>query len=159
MRVMAIDYGTKAIGLAICDELQLTVRPLTTVRQEKQNRKQVIERICELAREHEAGVLVVGLPLNMDGTRGEAVERVEAFIADLQSQLSGSMAIPPIQIDTIDERLTSYEADQILREMGVSQKERKAKSDEYAAVLILQDYLDGQQRRKTLESSSSQSFQ
>jgi putative Holliday junction resolvase len=155
MRVMAIDYGTKAIGLAICDELQLTVRPLTTIRREKQTRKQVIERICELAGEHEAGTLVVGLPLNMDGTRGEAAAKVEMFVADLQSHL----AIPPIPINMIDERLTSYEADQILREMGVSQKERKAKSDEYAAVLILQDYLDGQQRRKTSESYSSQSFE
>jgi putative Holliday junction resolvase len=56
---------------------------------------------------------------------------------------------------TIDERLTSYEADQILREMGVSPKERKAKSDEYAAVLILQDYLDGLASRKNIEPFSS----
>jgi len=164
MRVMAIDYGMKAIGLAICDELQLTVRPLTTVRREKQNRRQTLERIGELVRAHEAGTLVVGLPLNMDGTRGEAAEKVETFIADLQAQLSDSPAdsmesLTAIPIVTIDERLTSYEADQILREMGVSQKERKAKSDEYAAVLILQDYLDGQSRRKTSESPSSQLFQ
>ena len=152
MRVMAVDYGAKAIGLAICDELQLTVRPLTTVRREKQNQRQAARRVCELAGEHEAGALVVGLPLNMDGTRGEAARKVEAFIADLQSQLS-------IPVVTIDERLTSYEADQILRQMGVGQKERKARSDEYAAVLILQDYLDGLERRRTSESSSSQPFQ
>jgi putative Holliday junction resolvase len=105
-----------------------------------------------LAREHGVGVLVVGLPLNMNGTRGDAAGKVEKFVADLRPHLS-------IPIVLIDERLTSYEADQILREMGVSQKERKAKSDEYAAVLILQDYLDGEQRRKTSESYSSQSFQ
>ncbi len=155
MRVMAIDYGTKAIGVAICDELQLTARPLTTIRREKQNRKQAAERVCELARQHEVAALVVGLPLNMDGTRGEAAEKVERFIANLRVQLVD----PPIPIDMIDERLTSYEADQILREMGVSQKERKAKSDEYAAVLILQDYLDGQRRRKASDSSSSHSLQ
>lgn len=143
MRVMAVDYGTKAIGLAICDELQLTVRPLTTIRREKWDRNRVAERISNLVVEHEIGTLVVGLPLNMDGTRGEAVENVERFIADLQ------LSIP---IVTIDERLTSYEADQILREMGVSLKERKARSDEYAAVLILQDYLDGQSRRAPPES-------
>jgi putative Holliday junction resolvase len=153
MRVMAIDYGTKAIGVAICDELQLAARPLATIRRERQNQKQAIERICELARQHEVGALVVGLPLNMDGTRGEAAEKVERFIADLRSQLADP-PILPIPVDMIDERLTSYEADQILREMGVSQKERMAKSDEYAAVLILQDYLDGQQRRKTFDSSS-----
>ena len=155
---MAIDYGTKAIGVAICDELQLTARPLATIRREKQNQKQVARLICELARQHEVGALVVGLPLNMDGTRGEAAEKVERFVADLRSQLADA-PIPPIPIEMIDERLTSYEADQILREMGVSQKERKAKSDEYAAVLILQDYLDGQQRRKTSDSSSSHSLQ
>ncbi len=160
MRVMAIDYGTKAIGLAICDELQLTVRPLTTVRREKQNRKQTLERISELAHEHEIGALVVGLPLRMDGTRGDAAEKVETFIAELQAQLLDSMeSAMAIPIVTIDERLTSYEADQILREMGVSQKERKAKSDEYAAVLILQDYLDGQSRRKPADSPSSQPLQ
>jgi putative Holliday junction resolvase len=152
MRVMAIDYGAKAVGVAICDELQLTVRPLTTIRREKQNQMPVVERIGELAREHGVGVLVVGLPLNMNGTRGDAAGKVEKFVADLRPHLS-------IPIVLIDERLTSYEADQILREMGVSQKERKAKSDEYAAVLILQDYLDGEQRRKTSESYSSQSFQ
>ncbi|MEO6725826.1 MAG: Holliday junction resolvase RuvX [Blastocatellia bacterium] len=152
MRVMAIDYGTKAIGVAICDELQLTVRPLTTIRREKQNQMPPVERVGDLAREHEIGALVVGLPLNMNGTRGDAAEKVEKFVADLRPHLS-------IPVIFIDERLTSYEADQILREMGVGQKERKAKSDEYAAVLILQDYLDGQLRQQASGSSSSQSFQ
>ncbi|HMV47075.1 MAG TPA: Holliday junction resolvase RuvX [Blastocatellia bacterium] len=150
MRVMAVDYGTKAIGLAISDELQLTVRPLTTIRREKRDRNRVAERIGNLVVEHEIGTLVVGLPLNMDGTRGEAVENVERFIAGLH------LSVP---IVTIDERLTSYEADQILREMGVSLKERKARSDEYAAVLILQDYLDGLSRRNLVGDVTFTSFQ
>ncbi|MGE0882649.1 MAG: Holliday junction resolvase RuvX [Blastocatellales bacterium] len=141
MRVMAVDYGSKAIGLAISDELQVTVRPLTTIRRERKKHRQVIESLCNLVDEYQVATVVVGLPLNMDGTRGEAVEKVESFISELQPRLS-------VPIVTIDERLTSYEADQILREMGASQKERKAKSDEYAAVLILQDYLDGQFRQK-----------
>jgi putative Holliday junction resolvase len=152
MRVMAIDYGTKAVGVAISDELQLTVRPLTTIRREKHNHMPVVERVSELAIEHEISVLVVGLPLNMNGTRGDAAEKVETFVAGLRPHLT-------IPIILIDERLTSYEADQILREMGIGQKERKAKSDEYAAVLILQDYLDGQLRQKTSDPSSTQSFQ
>lgn len=138
---MAVDYGSKAIGLAISDELQVTVRPLTTIRRERKKHRQVIESLCNLVDEYQVATVVVGLPLNMDGTRGEAVEKVESFISELQPRLS-------VPIVTIDERLTSYEADQILREMGASQKERKAKSDEYAAVLILQDYLDGQFRQK-----------
>lgn len=138
---MAVDYGSKAIGLAISDELQVTVRPLTTIRRERKKHRQVIESLCNLVDEYQVATVVVGLPLNMDGTRGEAVEKVESFISELQPRLS-------VPIVTIDERLTSYEADQILREMGAGQKERKAKSDEYAAVLILQDYLDGQSRQK-----------
>lgn len=152
MRVLALDYGTKAIGLAICDELQLTVRPLMTIRRERQDRKRVAQRIRDLVVEHEIGALVVGLPLNMNGTRGEAVERVEGFIADLRPQLS-------IPIITIDERLTSYEADQILRGMGIGAKGRKSKSDEYAAVLILQDYLDGQSHQHGVDDPTSSSFQ
>lgn len=145
---MALDYGSKAIGLAISDELQMTVRPLTTIRRERQKTRQVIESLCNLVDEYQVATVVVGLPLNMDGTRGEAVEKVESFISELQPRLS-------VPIVTIDERLTSYEADQILREMGIGQKERKAKSDEYAALLILQDYLDGQSRQKLTHPPSS----
>lgn len=143
MRVMAVDYGTRSIGLAICDELQLTVRPLTTIRHPELS--QAAERIGKLVEEYEVETLIVGLPLNMDGSRGQAVENVEKFIAELHPHIS-------IPVVTIDERLTSFEADQILREMGVSLKERKAKSDEYAAVLILQDYLDGLASRKNIEA-------
>lgn len=145
MRVMAVDFGTKAIGLAICDELQLAVRPLTTLRHP--NLQHAPQRISQLAEEYDIGTLVVGLPLNMDGTSGEAVEKVNAFVAELQPLVSA-----PIKL--VDERLTSFEADQILREMGVGLKERKAKSDEYAAVLILQDYLDGLARQQNHDNNS-----
>ncbi|MGH9936783.1 MAG: Holliday junction resolvase RuvX [Blastocatellia bacterium] len=150
MRVMAIDYGEKAIGVAISDELQLTVRPLTTIRREKQKYARVIERIGALVAENEIVTLVVGLPLNMDGTRGAAVERVESFISDLRRSVS-------IPIVTVDERLTSYEADRILREMGVGWRERRARSDEYAATIILQDYIDGQKFEPPSDNSSSTS--
>src|SRR5215813_8914308 len=123
MRVMAIDYGERSVGVAISDELRLTVRPLATIRRGKRKYAQVIERIVALVAENEIATLVVGLPLNMDGTRGAAVERVESFISDLRRSVS-------IPIETVDERLTSYEADQILREMGVSLRQRRARSDE-----------------------------
>jgi len=147
MRLMALDYGERGVGVAISDELRLTVRPLTTIRREKQRYAQVIERIRELVAEHEIATLVVGLPLNMDGTRGAAVERVETFISDLRRSV-------PIPIVTVDERLTSLEADRILREMGVGPRERRARSDEYAASIILQDYIDGQRRRPLSETPS-----
>ena len=148
---MAIDYGTKAIGVAVSDELQLTVRPLTTIRREKLKKIEVIERLGSLIAEHEIATLVVGLPLNMDGSHGEAAKRVERFLARLQRRLS-------VPIITIDERLTSYEADQILREIGVGEQQRRARSDEYAAMIILQDYLDAQSRIKTVETPPSPSL-
>ena len=152
MRVMALDYGERGVGVAISDELQLTVRPLTTIRRANRNYAQVIEHICAMITEHEIGALIVGLPLNMDGTRGKAVAGVEHFISDLRRNL----AIP---IATVDERLTSYEADQVLREMGLSLRQRRERSDEYAATIILQDYLDGQKRQPPSDNSSSTSSQ
>ncbi|MGH9766401.1 MAG: Holliday junction resolvase RuvX [Blastocatellia bacterium] len=149
---MAIDYGAKAIGVAVSDELLLTVRPLTTIRREKQKYAQVIERVGELVSENEVSTLVVGLPLNMDGTRGPAVASVESFISDLRRNLS-------IPIVTVDERLTSYEADQILREMGESPRQRRERSDEYAATIILQDYIEGQKLKPPSDNSSSTSSQ
>ena len=144
MRVMALDYGERGVGVAISDELQLTVRPLTTIRREKRRRAELIERVRELVAENEIATLVVGLPLNMDGSRGAAVERVESFISDLRRSVS-------IPIVAVDERLTSREADRMLREMGVGPRERRARSDEYAASVILQDYIDEQKRRPLYE--------
>jgi putative holliday junction resolvase len=144
MRVLAIDYGEKAVGVAVCDELRLAARPLTTIRRRNVTRADLVERIRALAEAHEASELVIGLPLNMDGSRGEAVKRVDGFVAELQRRL----AIPIIPVD---ERLTSREADLLLREMGVKDRERRERSDEYAAMIILQDYLDAQSRNKTSE--------
>lgn len=135
MRAMAIDYGTKAIGVAISDELRLTVRPLTTIRRRHQSRHQIIAQIKSLLEEHEATELVVGLPLRMDGTSGEAAERVNTFIAELQKNLS-------VPVLAQDERLTSHEADEMMRELGLNLRQRKEKSDEYAAAIILREYLE-----------------
>lgn len=134
MRSMAIDYGTRSIGVAVSDELGLTVRPLTTLRRQRRGNLSVIDRICALVNENEVGRLVVGLPLRADGTSGDAAERVRQFIAALQQRL----AIPVI---ACNEYLSSHAADQLLREGGADFKERRRRSDEYAAAVILRDYL------------------
>ncbi len=135
MRAMAIDYGTKAIGIAISDELRLTVRPLTTIRRRRQSRNQIIAQIKTLIEEYEAAELIVGLPLRLDGTLGEAAERINAFIVELQKAIS-------IPVLAQDERLTSHEADEMMREAGFDRQQRKEKSDEYAAAIILREYLE-----------------
>ena len=134
MRIMAIDYGSKAIGVAISDELRLTVRPLTTLRRHKQSRNQIIAHLQNLIEEHEIAELVVGLPLSLEGSFGDAAERVMVFIGELKKTIS----IPIIEQD---ERLTSREAEEVMRELGFDLRKRKEKSDEYAAAIILQDYL------------------
>ncbi|HEV2667988.1 MAG TPA: Holliday junction resolvase RuvX, partial [Blastocatellia bacterium] len=83
MRVMALDYGERGVGVAISDELQLTARPLTTIRRQKQRYAQVIERIRELVAENGVATLVVGLPLNMDGSEGPRCQSTRQFAANL----------------------------------------------------------------------------
>ncbi|NOT63331.1 MAG: Holliday junction resolvase RuvX [Acidobacteria bacterium] len=139
-RVMALDYGTKAMGVAVSDELRLTARPLTTLRRQKLSDAQVAAHVVELITEYEVALLLVGLPLNMDGTRGAAVAKVERFVAHLQAHADVPIQMP---IQMIDERLTSREADARLREQGADARERKAKSDEYAALILLEDFLAG----------------
>lgn len=134
MRVMALDYGTQAIGVAISDEMQLTVRPLTTIRRKGLHNTAIIQKIIALTNDYEVVTLVVGLPIRLDGTIGDAAARVQNFIADLQSELS-------VPIITQDERLTSREADEMMREQGLDARERRARSDEFAAAIILRDYI------------------
>ena len=168
VRVLAVDYGTRATGLAISDELQLTVRPLATLRSlakssakssgkssdsstvrragksgERRAKVDVTAEILRYAADYEVGELVVGLPLNMDGTRGEAARRVDRLIESLRVALD-------IPVIAVDERLTSREADQLLRASGATERERRVKSDEYAALIILEDFLASRQRRQDL---------
>lgn len=141
MRVLAVDYGTRAVGLAICDELRIAVRPLGTLRVAGMKRAEIAARIAGTARESEAGTIVVGLPLRMDGTRGEAAEQVAVFIDELQRRSD-------IPVIAWDERLTSRAADERLRERGANARRRKQLSDETAAVIILEDYLAETERRR-----------
>src|SRR5438132_1473084 len=132
MRVLAIDYGERRLGLAISDELNITARPLATIL--RAPKPASFARIASLVAEHEVGQVVVGLPLRLDGTRGDMAARVEKFIATLGRHLNC-----PVQ--PWDERLTSYEAEARMRAAGLSVAERRARVDEFAALVILEDYL------------------
>ena len=145
MRVLAIDYGTNSVGLAICDELHLTTRPLATIRRKGGQRVDLPQEIRRYVEDYEIATLVIGMPLNMDGTHGEAARRVDRFIETLRPLLS-------IPILTIDERLTSREADSRLRAAGLNDRDRRAKSDEYAALIILEDFLAAEKRPHPTES-------
>ena len=132
MRVLAIDLGSKRIGTAVSDGLGITVRPVETIR--RSSRERDIARLKFLVEDLEAEAVVVGLPLRMDGSVGDAALGAMQFVERLQKRLD-------VPVFTQDERLTSYEAEQVMIERGLGRDERRARSDEFAAMIILQDYL------------------
>ena len=140
MRVLAIDYGSKNIGLAVSDELGLAVRPLPTIRRKRESRRQLVELIVSRAAELEVGCIVIGLPLGADGDAGDAAKRVEDFASELES-VSG------IKVVRQNEYLTSREAEEMMMEFGLDARQRKARSDEFAAAIILREYLDENSRK------------
>jgi len=131
-RIMAIDYGTKNVGLACSDELGILVRPLPSL---PNHDFQDFSRRLHTALEHNDIVeLVVGVPLNMDGTRGRLVEQVDRFIA----RLLGVFDLP---VHKVDERLSTMEALDLWRGMNRRQKQRYRTVDSLAAAIILERYL------------------
>jgi putative Holliday junction resolvase len=135
---MALDVGGRRIGVAMSDPTRTLSSPLTTLRAEP--REQALQRIAQLIRENEVVELVVGLPLTLSGEIGPQAKVVQEFIA----ALSAVVALP---IKTFDERLTSVEAERIMVELGLKPEQRKARIDEVAASIILQDFLDSTRDR------------
>ena len=136
MRYLAVDYGTKRTGLAVCDARETIASPLTVV----QGCKDLIGRIKRIVAAEEIGAVVVGLPLNMDGTEGPQAKLVLAFARELGRQV-------PVPIHLQDERLSSFEAEQKLDEIGLTRGKRRERLDALAAADILQTFLD----RKNVE--------
>lgn len=131
MRYLAIDYGMKRTGLAVCDAGETIASPLAVV----QGRKDLIQRIQRVVASEGVEAIVLGLPLNMDGTEGSQARLVQAFGKELGRQLG-------IPIHFQDERLSSFEAEQRLQEMDLSRAKKKERLDALAAADILQNFLD-----------------
>jgi putative Holliday junction resolvase len=135
MRLLGLDFGTKRIGVALSDEMGWTSQGLTTI--ERKGNQKDIEKIGRLIEEHKVEGIVLGLPLNMDGSEGKSAEAVRKFAALLQERLK-------IAVHLWDERLSSWEAEGILKEAEVKPKKRKQVVDKLAAALILKSYLEAQ---------------
>ena len=133
MRILALDHGTKRIGIAISDELKMIAQPLEFALAEPFAK--FLARLMELIREREVEMILVGLPRNMDGSYGPAAMKVQEFVAVLKD----AVAIP---IKLWDERLTSAQANRFLIEGNVRRDKRKEKVDKTAAAILLQSYLD-----------------
>ena len=137
MQKIGIDYGDSRVGLAITDKLGITVQGLETVHHHG-NDKLVLKRLEELLQEHEVDVLVVGLPINMDGSKAERVEITEKFIHKLKCKF------PKIKIETIDERPTTVEAQRTMNNLNIDKNKKKEIVDTLAAVYILETYVNKQ---------------
>ncbi len=133
MRILALDHGTKRIGVAVSDELKMIAQPLEFILAEPFNG--FLARLKQLLREKEVELILVGLPRNMDGSYGPAALKVQEFVAVLKE----TTAVP---IKTWDERLTSAQANRFLIQAEVRRDRRKEKVDKTAAAILLQSYLD-----------------
>lgn len=129
---MALDPGTKRIGVALSDELGWTAQPLETF--ERRTPAQDVAHIQRLVREHEVREIVMGLPIRLNGSLGPEAERVQQFIR----QLEQSLTVPVV---AWDERLTTKSAEALLIQANVSRKKRKGIVDRIAAAILLQSYL------------------
>jgi len=132
-RVLALDLGAKRVGVAVSDELRLTVRPLQALA--RAGWKRLLRDIAELCEQFDVETVVVGLPLRLDGGEGEAAGEARRVARNLGLSLKCPVVLQ-------DERLTSKEAEAALRGEGFSEREVKARVDSAAAAIILRDYLE-----------------
>lgn len=133
MRYLALDSGSKRIGVAVSDELRMIAQPLEFIPAEPF--ADFLTRLRQIVTEKEVGLILVGMPRNLDGTYGPAAERVREWVATLASKIS-------VPLKTWDERLTSAQANRVLMQGRVRRDQRKQKVDAMAAALLLQSYLD-----------------
>jgi len=132
-RILALDPGERRIGLAVSDELGLTAQGLETFERSSSLRRD-LDRLGEIARRHEATLVVIGLPVHMSGDEGEQAARARELGHKLARRTG-------LRVAFWDERLTTRQAERLLRESGVSQRRRERAVDRMAAVIILESYL------------------
>ena len=132
-RILALDVGSRTIGLAVSDELGITAQGLPTYR--RSNKRNDLDQLRRLIRQYEVAELVLGLPLRMSGAEGVQAEKIHAFAEELRRKFK-------LPVHLFDERLTSVEANRVLRETEMSIRRRAEVVDQLAAVLILQAFLE-----------------
>ena len=135
MRKLGIDYGDARVGLAITDALNITVQGLETIHHNG-NDKVVLKRLDEIFEEYEVDTIVVGMPLNMDGSSAFRVEATNKFIHKLKCKYN------KMKIETIDERLTTVQAHKTMLDLQIDSKKKKNIVDTISAVYILETYVN-----------------
>jgi len=132
MRILAVDYGDARTGIAISDNSEFLASPVCTITEYHADR--LAQKVADIAKEQGAGEIVVGLPINMNGTKGERAEKCEAFAEMLRGLVD-------VEVKMWDERSTTVTAHRYLNETNVRGKKRKAVVDTVAATIILESYL------------------
>ena len=132
-RVLGLDPGTKTIGVAVSDELRLAAHGLPSIA--ARPAAKAVEAVKSLVTQYTVALIVVGLPINMDGTLGPSAEAARDFARRLEEVLPGGVLLA-------DERLTTAQAERTLLEADLSRSRRRGLRDQLAAVLILQGHLD-----------------
>ena len=135
MRILGIDYGEARVGVAITDELNITVQGLETI-QRNGSYKVILRRLDEIFEKYEVGTIVVGMPLNMNGTISKRAKITEEFIHKLKCKYN------KMKIETVDERLTTVEAHRTMNFLDVKKNKKKNIVDTISAVYILETYLN-----------------
>lgn len=131
-RLLALDLGARRVGVAVCDEMRLSVRVLPAIR--RSSWKKLVSEVARLAEDLDAAGLVLGLPLRLDGTEGDAALEARRLARNFELTLR-------LPIHLQDERLTTRAADEVLRDAKVSDAERTSRVDSEAAAAILRDFI------------------
>ena len=131
MKYLAIDYGNKRTGLALCDKNETVASPLDVL----PTGKELLQKVADIVEAENIDAVVIGLPLNMDGSEGFQAKRIRQFAEQLQKQLD-------ITVCFQDERLSTFEAQEKLEQTDLSKKNKSRRIDALAAAQILQDFLD-----------------
>lgn len=139
MKIMAVDYGDARTGIAVCDRTEFLASPIGTI--EEKRFEILVLQVAHMAKEYEVGEIVVGLPLNMNGSTGPRAEKCKAFAEALNQTTD-------IPVNMWDERSTTVSAYGILDENNVYGKKRKKLVDTVAATVILESYLEFRRKKK-----------
>ncbi|MBK8046644.1 MAG: Holliday junction resolvase RuvX [Anaerolineales bacterium] len=142
-KLLALDVGMVRIGIAVCDGLQLTVRPLSIL--QRRSRNEDFATLAQIVTEQEIKAVICGLPLNMDGSEGQQAQTIRKWAFRLAQALRALLGTP-VPVIFWDERLTTYFARELM-----AGRERPKEDDDLAAAVILQSYLDAQQAGELLD--------
>lgn len=139
MRKLGLDVGDKTIGVAVSDELDITAQGVTTI--DRAGIRKDAGKVMDYVREYDCDTVVMGLPINLDGSDSVQTEKVREFRTMLENKMRSS-GMADVKVEWQDERFTTVIAERVLMEANMKRKSRKEVVDKQAAIIILQSYMD-----------------